>query len=331
MDYEQKYKEVLERAKGHYGVAVHYGKEEEIQELEHIFPELKEIGEDKKMKEMAIKAVHSPEAQSCLKSWGVNPDDVISWLERQGDKAFSVERVFAEAGIKPAYKDGNSWCVLIGENIQEGICGFGETPRDAYIAFLKKLWGKAFEQNPADKIEPKFRVGDTIRPKGSSAKIFKITGISISDGYYKGEGSYLDIIAADDDYELVEQKPAWSEKDEKMLASFLHKLEVCTLLTNKEYQWANKKLKSLKEMVQPKQEWSEEDEKRYTLACVFIRNIDEVKADLIAWFKSLKERCTWKPSDEQMEALDRAQAELCSTEYNKPICDLIDALKKLKG
>jgi len=29
-------------------------------------------------------------------------------------------------GIKP-YKDGNQWCFLYGENIQEGICGFGDT------------------------------------------------------------------------------------------------------------------------------------------------------------------------------------------------------------
>lgn len=29
-------------------------------------------------------------------------------------------------GIKP-FKDGNQWCFLYGENIQEGICGFGDT------------------------------------------------------------------------------------------------------------------------------------------------------------------------------------------------------------
>lgn len=29
-------------------------------------------------------------------------------------------------GIKP-FKDGNQWCFLYGENIQEGVCGFGDT------------------------------------------------------------------------------------------------------------------------------------------------------------------------------------------------------------
>lgn len=32
----------------------------------------------------------------------------------------------ASLGIKP-FRDGNQWCYLYGDNIQEGICGFGET------------------------------------------------------------------------------------------------------------------------------------------------------------------------------------------------------------
>ena len=51
--------------------------------INEIFPELKE-SKDERMREMAIKAVHAPEAQSCIKSWGINPDDVITWLEKQG-------------------------------------------------------------------------------------------------------------------------------------------------------------------------------------------------------------------------------------------------------
>jgi len=38
--------------------------------------------------------------------------------------------------LKPAlYPDGNMWCALYGENIQEGVCGFGETPENAAQAF----------------------------------------------------------------------------------------------------------------------------------------------------------------------------------------------------
>lgn len=45
-------------------------------------PELRK-SENERMAEMAIKAVRSPQAKSCIKSWGVDPDDVIAWLEKQ--------------------------------------------------------------------------------------------------------------------------------------------------------------------------------------------------------------------------------------------------------
>lgn len=41
-------------------------------------------------------------------------------------------------GIKP-FKDGNLWCFLYGENIQEGICGFGETIDRAAWNFYTNL------------------------------------------------------------------------------------------------------------------------------------------------------------------------------------------------
>ena len=38
------------------------------------------------------------------------------------------------------FQDGDQWCALLGENIQEGICGFGYTPEAAYAEFAK-AWG----------------------------------------------------------------------------------------------------------------------------------------------------------------------------------------------
>lgn len=46
--------------------------------------------------------------------------------------------IVSSLGIKP-YKDGDQWCVRWGENIQEGICGFGATPMDAIIDFNYQL------------------------------------------------------------------------------------------------------------------------------------------------------------------------------------------------
>jgi hypothetical protein len=42
--------------------------------------------------------------------------------------------------LKPKFfKDGNMWCFLYGENLQEGVAGFGETPYQAMFAFEKSF------------------------------------------------------------------------------------------------------------------------------------------------------------------------------------------------
>lgn len=33
------------------------------------------------------------------------------------------------------YPDGNQWCALYGDNLQDGVCGFGSTPEEAATAF----------------------------------------------------------------------------------------------------------------------------------------------------------------------------------------------------
>lgn len=38
--------------------------------------------------------------------------------------------------LRPALRlDGNQWCALYGENLQEGVAGFGDTPAKAAEAF----------------------------------------------------------------------------------------------------------------------------------------------------------------------------------------------------
>lgn len=44
--------------------------------------------------------------------------------------------------MRPAiYPDGNMWCALYGENLQDGVCGFGEMP-EAACADFDKNWHK---------------------------------------------------------------------------------------------------------------------------------------------------------------------------------------------
>jgi len=42
--------------------------------------------------------------------------------------------------LKPKlFIDGNQWCILYGETIQDGIAGFGDTPYKAVLDF-RKAW-----------------------------------------------------------------------------------------------------------------------------------------------------------------------------------------------
>lgn len=37
------------------------------------------------------------------------------------------------------YKDGDKWCCMIGENIQEGIAGFGDRPDKAISSLQREI------------------------------------------------------------------------------------------------------------------------------------------------------------------------------------------------
>ena len=71
---------------------------------------------------------------------------------------------------------------------------------------------------PADKDKPKFRVGDTIHKIGENT-IFPMVIEEIKNGEYVCDNNHSFItIKFQDDYELVEQKPAgWSEEDENYI------------------------------------------------------------------------------------------------------------------
>ena len=106
--------------------------------------------------------------------------------------------------------------------------------------------------------------------------------------------------------------------------------EQCDLLFQKMkeagYEWDDEK-KELRKIEQ-NHAWSEEDERMINS---IIKNLDEgewfdiYQAD---WLKSLKERYTWKPTDEQMEYLSAAIEE---SNENPVLESLYNDLKKLKG
>ena len=50
---------------------------------------------------------------------------------------------------KPSlFRDGNQWCALLGENIQDGVVGFGDSPDAAMWAF-DESWREKLPPTPA--------------------------------------------------------------------------------------------------------------------------------------------------------------------------------------
>ena len=82
-------------------------------------------------------------------------------------------------------------------------------------------------------------------------------------------------------------------------------------------------------------EWSEEDEWKFSDILALLRggeNCHYNTPDLFDWLKSLKERCTWKPSDEQMNAFKQVY-DWYNNNFapSETLTSLYNDLKKLKG
>ena len=141
---------------------------------------------------------------------------------------------------------------------------------------------------------------------------------------------------------IIEQKPAWSEDDNKHFERILKELENQWQRPlnrpyldeiESDYNW----LKSLKDRVQPKQEWSEEDETGLTNTIIMLKegaSLHFNKKDItkaVDWLKSLRPQSQWKPSDEQMMAIDTAINILGKgTLSGKQLIELREELQKLR-
>ena len=80
--------------------------------------------------------------------------EVPSFLEPQMAEIVSMEvdgankrRLWAVIlGLKPI-KDGDRWCILYGQNLHDGIAGFGDSPVDAIQAFEHEMY-KSIKTKP---------------------------------------------------------------------------------------------------------------------------------------------------------------------------------------
>lgn len=320
IDYKEKYEQALEKVRVMLGTG-DYTRES----LEYVFPELKE-GEDERIRENIIATIHLYYGEPLEDE----AKEMIAWLEKQGEHANFRNKI--QIGDKVTRNEDG---VLV--NLSQ-------------LNRVAKKDEKQSEQKPVDKVEPKFKVGQTIKKEGFN---LGFTIVKIEDGfYYNDMGDYFPF-TDQDNWKLVEQKPAWSEEDGTYSDHIITAIKLYyTDDKGKENPWREELLrwfKSLKDRVQPqpKQEWSEEDREMINLLIAIFRvsypngvykanPIDTIdmksvsSSEIIDWLKSLKDRVQpqnrWKPSEHQLTALG---AFCYKFKYSEALKSLYDDLKKL--
>ena len=134
----------------------------------------------------------------------------------------------------------------------------------------------------------------------------------------------------------ISSNSEWSKEDEK------NSLDIKCLIGSyragdDEYR-LDSWIDSLKDRVQPKQEWSEEDKAMINKLLSVVKlyydcsGNDLDKQNCISWLKSLRPQKQWKPSDEQIKALEAMlTVSPQSPAITSALLGLYEQLKKLKG
>ena len=170
--------------------------------------------------------------------------DKSLWFCKLGSNAHLLDERF-NGKLFPATKEQRS---LLFSKIHEA----------GYEWDADKLELKNIEQKPVfnnDKIDIEIWAKNEQR-------ILKINGRVIRGQWYDDATLIYKNFVLPAEIGVTLQKPAeWSEEDEEMLTAFLHKVEICDLLTNRESVWGIKRLKSLK----PQPHWKPSEEQMYAL------------------------------------------------------------------
>ena len=74
---------------------------------------------------------------------GFTDNESTYWFHRDQQAYFdSIEKMRPCYLLRPNLsRDGDQWCALYGENLQDGVAGFGASPELAYYDFDKQ-WSK---------------------------------------------------------------------------------------------------------------------------------------------------------------------------------------------
>ena len=254
-DCERKYKEAFNMA-----VLEHKSDNEAVREsIERIFPQLKESKGEKIRK--ALINFYDGWGE---KTWdsGIKYSEVVAWLEKQKTSEESLQYV----------RENHS-----------------PSEMSDFQAAMNIAVAKAYDKGYNDGLEKHGEQKPAWSEEDKGVLLESISVLQCSSHWVLADKlkSLKDRVGCEVNCTTTKE---WSANDEKMLNSFLHKLEVCDLLSNKEVIWIKNKL------------------------------------------KSIKERCTWKPSDAQMASITCAVRKMkASACYDSELVSLYQDLKKLKG
>jgi len=203
MDYEKKYKEALERAR-----EIHNEHRAQCFDvMVKVFPELKE-SEDEKIRKAIIEHFRNHQKNGEKTFANLQVSDFISWLEKQGNQPNKVS-------IWKHWKDGIAgsgdgeqiYLIKIGNTYNLSSCLNSECDYIKLSELDSLMLKKQGEQKPADKIEPKFKVGDWVVT--SYGKVNKVIAVDKDgDGFTLDDDTYFSG-SWKDDYHL------WTIQDAK--------------------------------------------------------------------------------------------------------------------
>lgn len=357
MDYKEKYEQALKIAQETYDKQPMYR-----DWLDKMFPELAE-SEDEKVRNGLVRLL-----KELLELGGVAEDEwdrnecekYIAWLEKQGEqkpildieipfgakdgdvlatkaggifiyKELLYDKPFAYCGVDKfgVFKDCNCGNGLDWTPYLSNVTPATKEQRDLLFQKMKEA-GYEWDANkkklkeiekPADVRTTGYWHVEDVEQKPTDEEMKRL----LQTEYEKGRADAI-----------AEMQKEWSEEDELQMQAIIDLLPGLTIRHN----W----LKSLKGRVQPKQEWSEEDNVKLQRIIDFLWYNRKGDTDAIYqqeqdidWLKSLRPQNKWKPSDEQMKALNYVVNLMASSEspkendyYYNVFKDLRKQLKKLK-
>lgn len=197
---------------------------EQKEKLEEIFPELKD--EDERIrKEIIAFLKENLETGRADETWSLSGlERWVAWLEAQGEKKLEVKYVYTKFRVGDVIVEiePNGSCPPVTvKYVGEGAysCRSDDGKRVLSFPITMQDEYKLVEQESANKVEPKFKVGDTVKdPYGD---LYHITEI-IDDSYKTDDGRF--ILFKNQEVYTLSNFTAWSEEDEK------HSSYICAAL-----------------------------------------------------------------------------------------------------